>query len=126
MQNQKLDDLLSDQSDNLRLQEGLKLLRPQPSVGSLAAYDEFNFDEMHQFMRSFRLDVNETITGKEPFPGKMMKLTRFDIDLPEEICDRLAQYYKNAYNLNFISFTKYVSSGQVKLRNSNQQIIVQP
>lgn len=47
MQNQKLDDLLSDQSDNLRLQEGLKLLRPRPSVGSLAAYDEFNFDEMH-------------------------------------------------------------------------------
>ncbi|UZO17247.1 uncharacterized protein OCT59_008608 [Rhizophagus irregularis] len=89
MQNQKLDDLLSDQSDNLRLQEGLKLLRPRPSVGSLSAYDEFNFDEMHRFMRSFRLDVDETITGKEPFPGEMMKPTRLKVNLPEEICDHL-------------------------------------
>lgn len=126
MQNQKLDDLLSDQSDNLRLQEGLKLLRPRPSVGSLSAYDEFNFDEMHRFMRSFRLDVDETITGKEPFPGEMMKLTRLKVNLPEEICDHLVQYYKDAYNLDFISFNKYVSSRQIKLRNSNQQIIVHP
>ncbi|GBC11559.2 hypothetical protein GLOIN_2v1776801 [Rhizophagus irregularis DAOM 181602=DAOM 197198] len=99
MQNQKLDDLLSDQSDNLRLQEGLK---------------------------SFRLDVDETITGKEPFPSEIMKLTRLKVNLPEEICDHLVQYYKDAYNLDFISFNKYVSSRQIKLRNSNQQIIVHP
>ena len=126
MQNQKLDNLLSDQSDNLKLQEELKLLNPRTSVGSLAAYDGFNFDEMHRFMRSFHLDVDETITGKEPFPGEMMKPKRFNVDLPEEICDHLIKYYKNAYNLNFTSFTEYVSSGQVKLRNSNWQIIVQP
>src|SRR5688500_7855236 len=102
MQNQKLDNLLSNQSDNLRFQEGLKLLRPQPSVSSLAAYDEFNFDEMHRFMKSFHLDVDETITGKKPFPSEMMKLTRFDVNLLEEICNHLAQYYKDAYNLDFV------------------------
>jgi hypothetical protein len=126
MQDQKLDDLLSHQTENLLLQEGLKLLWPRPTAGSLAAYDELNFEEMHRFMRSFRLDIDETITGSEPFPGEVMKPTRFDVILPEEICEHLVQYYKDAYNLDFVSFTKYISNRQINQRNPNQPIIIQP
>jgi hypothetical protein len=130
MQNQKLDNLLFEQSNNLKLKEGLKLLQPRPSVGSLAAYDKFNFDEMYQFMKSFHLDIDITITGRESFPGKMMKPTRFEVDLPEKICDHLVQYYKDAYNLDSISFTKYISNSisnrQIGIRISNEQIVVQP
>ena len=46
MQNWQLKELLSDQSDNLKLKEGLKLVQSRPTIGSLAAYDEFEFDEM--------------------------------------------------------------------------------
>jgi hypothetical protein len=31
---------------------------------------------MHRFMRSFQLDIGNTITGRASFPGKMMKSER--------------------------------------------------
>src|SRR5271154_5818520 len=73
MQNWRLDDLLSSQSDNLKLKERLKLVRPWPTIGSLAAYDEFEFDELYRFMQSFCLETDDIITGIESFSGEMIK-----------------------------------------------------
>ena len=126
MQNWQLEDLLSDQSDNLNLKEGLKLVQSRPTIGSLAAYDEFEFDEMHRFMQNFRFELDVTITGVEQFPGEMMSPVRFGVDLPEEICDHLVQYYKDVYDLSFISFTESASNRKKNKSNSNQQIIVLP
>jgi len=117
MQNWRLDDLLSSQSDNLKLKEGLKLVRPRPTIGSLAAYDEFEFDELYRFMQSFRLETDDIITGIESFPGEMMKPAKIGVNLPEEIYNPLIQYYKDAYDLDFVSLKE-------STRKSNRIIVL--
>lgn len=124
MQNWRLDDLLSSQSGNQKLEEGLKIVRPRPTIGSLAAYDEFEFDEMYRFMQNFRLETDDIITGIESFPGEMMKPAKIGVDLPEEIYNHLVQYYKDAYDLDFVSLTESTSNKRNNIRNSNQIIVL--
>ena len=50
MQNWRLDNLISDQLDNSKLEESLNLIQSRPTVESLAAYDEFEFDELRRFL----------------------------------------------------------------------------
>jgi hypothetical protein len=126
MQNWRLDDLLSNQLDNLKLKEGLKFVQPRPTLGSLAAYDEFEFDELYRFIQNFHLETDDIITGIESFPGEMMKPVKIGVNLPEEIYNSLIQYYKDVYDLNFISFTESASNRNNNIRNSDQQIIVLP
>jgi hypothetical protein len=72
MQNCRLDDLLSAQSDNMKLIDGLKLIQQCATTGSLASYDEFEFAELVRFRQIYHLEAEDTITGIEPFPGEML------------------------------------------------------
>src|SRR5947207_10243792 len=72
MQNWRLDDLISAQSNNAKLTKGLKLIQPRTTLGSLAAYDNFQFAELCRFRQIYQLETEETITGTEPFPGEML------------------------------------------------------
>ena len=72
MQNWRLDDILSSQSNNMRLVEGLKLLKQRATLGSLASYDDLEFAELCQFRQISCLEIKDTITSIEPFPGEMM------------------------------------------------------
>jgi hypothetical protein len=127
MQSWRLDDLLSKQLDNnIKLKEGLKLLQPRSTIGSLAAYDGFEFDEMYRFVQYFNLEIDDTITGSESFPGEMMSPAKIAVDLPQDIYDHLIQYYRDAYDLSFISFTELALNEQDNIENTSQQIIVLP
>ena len=45
MQNWRLDNILSSQLHNDKLSEGLKLLKPRTTTGTLATYDGLNYNE---------------------------------------------------------------------------------
>ncbi|CAG8537442.1 9203_t:CDS:1, partial [Racocetra fulgida] len=62
MQNWQLDDLISTQSNNLNLIKGLSLIRPKATVGSLAIYDNCEFDELCHFRQIYQLEIEDTIT----------------------------------------------------------------
>ena len=46
MQHWRLDELLSAQSDNMKLVEGLKLIQHWATSGSLGIYDNFEYAEL--------------------------------------------------------------------------------
>ena len=79
MQNWRLDDILSSQSNNMRLVEGLKLLKQRATLGSLASSDDLEFAQLCQFRQISRLEIEDTITGIEPFPGEMMSPKRMNV-----------------------------------------------
>jgi len=79
-------------------------------VRSLSTYDEFEFDELHQFLDISRLNIDNTVTGNEPFPRITLTLTKSDVNLLKEIYELLVDYYNNAYELNFMSVTNLVRS----------------
>jgi len=122
MQNWRLDDLLSIQSNNQKLFNGLKLIQSRPTTGSLSAYDNFEFDELCRFMQIYNLQVEVTITGNEPFPGEMMTLKRINVDLLDDIYNCLVNYYNDAYEAEFIT----ISGIMKNIRNSDQTIVILP
>jgi hypothetical protein len=71
MQQLRVDELVSAQSNNDKLVEALKLIQPRPTSGSLAAYDNFNYSELYQFRKAFFQEVDDTIVGSEPFSGSV-------------------------------------------------------
>ncbi|GBB97641.1 hypothetical protein RclHR1_03020019 [Rhizophagus clarus] len=83
MQNWRLDNILSCQLNNEKLTEGLKLLKPRSTTGTLSAYD--------------KLDYNE--------------LFRFRVSLPDDIYRILIEYYSDAYKLKFISIAESALAG---------------
>ena len=111
MQHQRLDDLVSDQSNNVKLIEALKLIQPRPTSGSLAAYDNFNYAELYQFRKVFFQEVDDTIVGSEPFPGEMLTPCESRVALPDDIYKILTDYYNNAYELQFVTITESISTG---------------
>ena len=121
MQNWWLDELISSQSDNLKLNEGLKLIQqPCLTTGSLGVYDGFDFAELYQFRKFFCHDSDITITGKEPFPGKMLQ-SKDNVSLPKDIYELLVQYYNNAYEWKFVIIEDAANSA-----NLEDYIIVLP
>jgi len=120
MQNWRLDDILSSQSNNTRLVEGLKLLKQRATLGSLASSDDLEFDELCQFRQIYLLEIENTITGIEPFPGEMMSPKRMNIALPDDIYDILVEYYNDAYDSEFVTIAK------VATERSGDRIVVQP
>ena len=72
MQNYKIDNLVSIQQNNLKLINRLELIRPQKTLGSLAAYDGFNAEELLQFRRSFCHESGDTVTESELFLGEIL------------------------------------------------------
>src|SRR5207245_2997657 len=120
MQNWRLDDILSSQSNNMRLVEGLKLLKQRATLGSLASSDDLEFAELCQFRQISRLEIEDTITGIEPFPGEIMSTKRMNVALPNDIYDILVEYYNNAYDSEFVTIAKAATE------RSGDRIVVQP
>ncbi|CAG8474133.1 3134_t:CDS:2, partial [Racocetra persica] len=123
MLNLQLDDLIFAQSDNSKLVESLKFIQPRATSGSLAIYNEFEFDELHHFKQIYQLEVEDTITGFEFFPGKMLSSKKINIGLLNEIYNILVEYYNNAYDMEFLSIVKSV---QKNLKRTDSRIIVLP
>ena len=73
----------------MRLVEGLKLLKQWVTLGSLASSDDLEFAELCQFRQISRLEIEDTITGIEPFPGEMISSKRMNVALPDDIYDIL-------------------------------------
>ncbi|GBC30008.2 hypothetical protein GLOIN_2v1776801 [Rhizophagus irregularis DAOM 181602=DAOM 197198] len=100
MQSWRLDNLISDQSNNVKLTEGLKLVQSRPTTGSLAAYDKFELDELFRFRQIHSLEIENTIAGSEPFPGEMLtpkKLTRIQIGAKIFRSANSPRYSKNSF-----------------------------
>jgi hypothetical protein len=76
----------------------------------LAAYNGFDFNELHQFMQIFHQNINNMITGSEKFPGEMLTL-RNRISLPDATYELLVKYYNDTYDWNFVSIADLSSSG---------------
>src|SRR5436853_3013974 len=106
MQNWRLDDILSSQSNNMRLVEGLKLLKQRATLGSLVSSDDLEFAELCQFKQISRLKIEDTITGIKPFSGEMMSPKRIKVALLDNIYDILEKYYNNAYDSKFVTIAK--------------------
>ena len=120
MHSWRLDNLLSAQLNNTKLAEGLNLIRPRPTTGSLASYDEFEFAELVRFRQIFHLEVKDTITGIEPFPGEMMSFKKINVGLPDDIYNILVNYYNAAYDVEFQSIAEAIQ------RHSDHKIVVRP
>jgi hypothetical protein len=118
MQNWRLDDLLSAQPENMRLIEGLKLIRQRATTGSLASYDEYEFSELVRFRHIYNLKIEDTITGAEFLPGEMMPPKKVNVSLPDDIYTLLVEYYNEAYDSDFFRIGE---GGQ-----SDNEIIVRP
>jgi hypothetical protein len=110
MQQLRVDELVSAQSNNDKLVEALKLIQPRSTSGSLAAYDNFNYSELYQFRKAFFQEVDDTIVGSEPFPGEMLTPCRSRVALPDNIYQILTDYYKNAYELQFVTIAEILAS----------------
>ena len=99
MRHWRLDDLVSAQSNNIKLVEALKLIQPRPTLGSLAAYDNSNYAELYQFRKVFFQEVDDTIVGSEPFPSKMLMPCKSQVTLLNNIYQILSDNYNNTYDL---------------------------
>jgi hypothetical protein len=125
MQNWRLDDLISsNQLNSSTLAEGLKLVKSRLTTGSLAAYDNFQNDELYRFMLIYNIEVEETITGREWFPGEIMMPMELEVNLPDDIYDLLVDYYNNAYDLEFVTIAESIKNGSQQI--SNRPIIILP
>jgi hypothetical protein len=110
MQNSQLDSLIFARSDNAKLINALSLVQPQLTTGSLAAYDGFDFNELHQFMQIFHQNINNMITGSEKFSGEMLT-QRNRVSLSDATYELLVKYYNDTYDWNFVSIADLSSSG---------------
>jgi len=72
MQNWRLGDIVSVQSNNIKLIEALKLIQPWSTTGTLATYDNFNYVELYQFRKVFFQEAGDIIVSSEPFPGELL------------------------------------------------------
>ncbi|CAG8568354.1 7718_t:CDS:2, partial [Dentiscutata heterogama] len=121
--NWRLDDLISAQSSNLKFLKCLSLIRPRAAVGSLAVYNNFEFDELRHFRQIYQLEIEDTITGSEYFPGKMLLPKKADFGLPDNVYNVLVAYYNNAYDMEFLSIKE---ATQKKVKISDLKIVVRP
>jgi hypothetical protein len=125
MQNWRLDDLISAQSENTKLMEALCLVQSRSTTGSLAAYDGFDFSELYRFMQIFHQNIDDTITGSEEFPGEMLTPKKNRVSLPDDIYELLVKYYNDTYDWDFVTIAELASSDLLS-SNSQQSIAVQP
>jgi hypothetical protein len=79
--------------------KGIELLEVRPNVGSLSATDEFSSDEMYRFLLHSKNVQDSVITGREEFPGEMLKPTSENILMTAEMLDRMVEYYMATYEM---------------------------
>ena len=80
-----------------KLNEVLRLVKPQPTAGSLAMYDGFDSSELHQFRQNFWIESDITITDSENFPREMFTPRNDRVSLLDDIYELLVYYYNDAY-----------------------------
>jgi len=115
VQNCRIDDLISIQSDNQKLVHGLKLIEPRQTTGSLAAYDSLESEELLQFKRIFCSELEDTITGSEIYPGSFLNPIKNRVDFPDNLYEHLITYYNEVYgedmNVEFGSMSNLINKG---------------
>ncbi|GET53938.1 hypothetical protein GLOIN_2v1786147 [Rhizophagus irregularis DAOM 181602=DAOM 197198] len=77
--------------------KGLDLISNRPSVGSLSEADQFSADEMRRFWLTSRNIHESTTTGKEAFPGEMLRPVFNDIVMSSDMLDLIVEYYMASY-----------------------------
>ncbi|GBC04986.1 hypothetical protein RclHR1_05990015 [Rhizophagus clarus] len=115
MQNCRINDLISVQTDDQRLINGLKLIEPQKITGSLTAYDDFESKTLLQFKQIFCFELEDTITGSEFYPEKFLNSIKNHVELPENLYKHLITYYNEVYgkdmNVEFSSMSNLIDKG---------------
>ncbi|CAB5190924.1 unnamed protein product [Rhizophagus irregularis] len=126
VQNCRINDLISIQSGNQKLVNGLKLIEPRQTTGSLAAYDDLRSEKLVQFKRIFCSELEDTITGSEIYPGNLLSPIKNRVDLPDNLYEQLITYYNEVYgekmDVEFGSISNLISRG---LQNDSY-VVVQP
>ena len=79
--------------------KGIELLEVCSNVSFLSATDEFSSNEMHRFLLHSKNVQNSVITGKEAFPGEMLRLTSENILMTAKMLDRMVEYYIATYKM---------------------------
>ncbi|CAG8698919.1 10199_t:CDS:1, partial [Funneliformis mosseae] len=92
------------------LVEGLELLKPRITLESLAAYNNFKFDELQRFRQIYQFEVENITTGAEPFFGEMLTLKKINVSLLNNVYNILIAYYNNAYDMEFLSIADSVNT----------------
>lgn len=110
LQNWRLDNILSCQLNNDKLSKGLELLKPRTTTGTLAAYDELDYNELFRFRQIFCLEIDNTVNGSEAFPGEMLTPRKNRVSLPDDIYQILIDYYCNAYESKFVTIAESLSA----------------
>ncbi|GET55402.1 hypothetical protein GLOIN_2v1786147 [Rhizophagus irregularis DAOM 181602=DAOM 197198] len=77
--------------------EIMRRLINRPSVGSLSEADQFSADEMRRFWLTSRNIHESTTTGKEAFPGEMLRPVFNDIVMSSDMLDLIVEYYMASY-----------------------------
>ncbi|GBB93931.1 hypothetical protein RclHR1_22580002 [Rhizophagus clarus] len=126
MQNCRIDNLISVQTNNQRLINGLKLIEPQITIGSLAAYNDLESETLLQFKQIFYCKLENTITGSEFYPEKFLNPIKNCVELSKNLYEHLITYHNKVYgedmNVKFSSMLNLIDKG---LRNDSY-IVMQP
>ena len=77
--------------------KGLELLKNRSSVGSLSETDEYSVDEMYRFWLNSRNIKESPISGREPFPGEMLRPSLENIRPSNSMLDLIVEYYTATY-----------------------------
>ncbi|GBC53031.2 hypothetical protein GLOIN_2v1775288 [Rhizophagus irregularis DAOM 181602=DAOM 197198] len=76
--------------------KGLELLEDRLTTGSISAADQFSSDELERFWLNAKNIQESTITGCEPFPGEMLKLSSEAI-MTESMLELMVAFYNASY-----------------------------
>ncbi|RGB34808.1 hypothetical protein C1646_760114 [Rhizophagus diaphanus] len=114
VQNCRINDLISIQSDNQKLVNGLKLIEPQQTTGSLAAYDDLRSEELVQFKQIFCSELEDTIISSEIYPDNLLSPIKNRVDLPNNLYEQLITYYNKVYGEKMDVEQLYVKSDQLR------------
>lgn len=108
-------------NNNEKLVNAIKLVQHRSTTGSLAVYEDYEITKLQRFRLIYNLLVEETITRKEPFPGRMLTPKKMEVTLPDNVYILLVKFYQEAYEpLEFITIASSIEQA------STNDIIVLP
>ena len=106
--------------------KGLELKQPWATLGSLAAYADFQFAELCRFRQIYQLEIEDTITGTKLFPGEMLFPKKINVSLPNDVYNILVEYYNAAYDLEFLSIADLAWKNTKTIGRSVSRFVVRP
>ncbi|GES94279.1 hypothetical protein GLOIN_2v1776801 [Rhizophagus clarus] len=115
-------------TNDQRLINGLKLIEPQKTIGSLAAYDDLESETLLQFKQIFCYKLEDTITGSKFYLGKFLNPIINCVELPENLYEHLITYYNEVYgddmNVEFSSMSNLID--KAKFTQDNESVELYP